>query len=63
MNDEDRKPVFEFIHYPTFGRDEMVNPANKIVYTLYSEELTATAMREAFNYFLKACTYHIEEEE
>jgi hypothetical protein len=61
----DRKPVFEFIHYPEFGEAERVVAATKIVYSLYSGELTVTEMREAFDSFLKACGYHIplDEEE
>ena len=59
MNNEDRKPVFEFIHYPSFGSAEYACPAVKIVYTLYSSEQTLFEMREQFDYFLKACSYHI----
>lgn len=55
----DRQPVFEFIHYPKFGEAERVCPAVKIVYTLYSDEQTLHDMREQFDYFLKACSYHI----
>jgi hypothetical protein len=61
----DRQPVFDFIHYPKFGEVERTVPAVKIVYTLYSDEQTVHEMREQFNYFLKACSYHIplDEEE
>jgi hypothetical protein len=61
----DRQPVFEFIHYPEFGEAERVCPAVKIVYTIYSDGQTVHDMREQFNYFLKACSYHIplDEEE
>ena len=55
----DRQPVFEFIHYPKFGNIEHACPAVKIVYTLYSDEQTLFEMREQFDYFLKACSYHI----
>jgi hypothetical protein len=55
----ERTPKFEFIYYPEFGEVERAVPASKIVYSLYSSELTVTEMREAFDYFLKACTYHI----
>lgn len=55
----DREPVFEFISYPDFELPESVVPATKIVHTLYSSDLTITEMREQFNYFLKACSYHI----
>lgn len=58
----DRQPVFEFIHYPTFGEAEHTFPATKITYTIYSEGTSLPEMQEAFNYFLKACTYHIEDE-
>ena len=61
----ERQPMFEFIHYPKFGEAERACPAVKIVYTLYSDEQTLHDMREQFDYFLKACSYHIplEEEE
>jgi len=59
----DRKPTFEFIHYPEFGEAERANPATKIVYTMYSDQLTRSEMQEAFTYFLRACTYHIEDVE
>ena len=57
--------MFEFIHYPKFGEAERVCPAVKIVYTIYSDEQTLHDMREQFDYFLKACSYHIplDEEE
>ncbi len=61
----DRQPVFEFIHCPEFGEAERICPAVKIVYTIYNDGLTLSDMREQFDYFLKACSYHIplDEEE
>ena len=61
----DRKPVYEFISYPDFGLSESSEPATKIVHTLYSSEITIHDMKEQFDYFLKACSYHIpiDEEE
>ena len=59
----ERQPTFEFTYYPEFGEAERISPATKITYTLYSSELTVTKMQEAFNNFLRACTYHIEDEE
>ena len=55
----DKKPVFEFIHDPEFGEAERICPAVKIVYTIYSDGQTIDDMREQFDYFLKACSYHI----
>ena len=59
----ERTPKYEFIYYPEFGEIEKTCPATKIVHTLYSPELTKTEMQEAFIYFLKACSYHFEEDE
>lgn len=59
----DRRPTYEFTHYPEFGEAERISPATKITLTLYSGELTLTDMQDAFNSFLRACTYHIEEKE
>ena len=61
----DRQPKFELIHYPEFGEVERICPAVKIVYTIYSDGLTLSDMREQFDYFLKACSYHVplDEEE
>lgn len=59
----DRQPVFEFIHYPDFGEAERICPAVKIVYTIYSVGQTVHGMREQFDYFLKACSYHIPTDE
>ena len=55
----DRQPRFELIHYPEFGEVERICPAVKIVYTIYNDGLTLSDMREQFDYFLKACAYHI----
>jgi len=61
----DRQPRFEMIHYPEFGEVERICPAVKIVYTIYNDGLTLSDMREQFDYFLKACSYHVplDEEE
>ena len=58
-----KQPTFEFTYYPEFGEVESIIPAKKITYTLYSSTLNLTQMQEAFNNFLRACTYHIEDEE
>ena len=55
----DRQPRFELIHYPEFGEVERICPAVKIVYTIYNDGLTLSDMREQFDYFLRACSYHI----
>ena len=59
----DRQPRFELIHYPEFGEAERICPAVKIVYTIYNDGLTLSDMREQFDYFLKACSYHIPRDE
>jgi hypothetical protein len=59
----DKQPTFEFTYYPEFGEAERFSPATKITYTLYRSDLTVIQMQEAFNNFLRACTYHIEDEE
>ena len=61
----DRQPVFEFTHYTESAEAERISPAVKIVYTIYSDGQTVHDMREQFDYFLKACSYHIplDEEE
>ena len=61
----ERQPKFELIHYPEFGEVERICPAVKIVYTIYSDPLTLSDMREQFDYFLKACSDYgpLDEEE